>query len=836
MSFPPTGGFNPHEPCVIGLEWRPVREFEGLCMGLDQNVVGFLLDSTAVETIDSLAVFVTEALADSRGFVCEVYPIDEVTPHTQSVLEFVPSLTTASVNMTGYNDGGAVPGELADLLQDDPSTWVEGLFTFPSGQQILVPDATFIMSSDGNPASIQFKYTDVIADLPATAFVQSVEFEFHGQTLLGASDAQAATLAAPVLSRLGVPFQGDQRFMSALVVEAGQAWPVDPLTGQLWTVDTVGHLDALSGAPDSLGVKFLTFGGAEVFTIMGDCRLVVRYVDPDPRVAFGFFDDRVLAPGWRSVTFQQPDGTPGWPKTVDTFLVLFRRYANNGRTLKVRALGYNADGDYASAPTALTGTVLTFDEAHLPDTAEATRTNAMAAVMVTDGSEPSVDSQPYASADGDTEWVSIGSDPNSFWSGISANDTGEQDITAHDGGDYQYLRFIARADLNEAPTDPLTVTVKRRSDDVTILGPVDFDPEDLSAPFDTWQLLDHLFDAAATVAAGVQLYVTFESDVSSTASWHVQALSTLSQLPAGYGPPTDTDQTNYGGETDVGTWRTVARDQMDYAVILCELPDPVTGLDADQSEPAACTTEVVLTWEEAAALTCGLFGGYEIERRPETAEDWALIGIVWDQDVATFTDLEPPRNSPTVGYRIRQRRIDGAPSLWSDPVEIATADDCCGYRISSNAAGVSLWFDDVGNRTYTVIDRTTFVSYELEDFQAAFQELVERGDTFPVTLLVAADGSPQTAPADPVGRGAFQPLLVLLGSQRDTTGALTVVPHLCVADETGQVWYAAVKPTGPATREGIGGAHLLVVTVTEIAAVPVPLEIGTPPDPVLGYG
>lgn len=819
--------FNPHAPCVLGLEWRPTIEFEGLVAGLDQNVAGFWLDATATETIDTLHVLVTERLFSSRGFTLEVYDPAALTAATLETVEFVPSLLFAESNMVAV---GA--GDIPTALSDDPSTWVAGSYSFPSGAVEAIPDTTFAKTNDGRPGSFGLQFDTVAGVVPATALVQSVELQFYGQTLKGTGPGQPASSVTPIMMRNGVRYTEADLYLGPNVVEATGKWTVDPATGQPWTVAAVELFDDTNPLEDTLGLLLTTYGSAEVFSIIGSARLVVTYVDPDPRLAIGTFDSSVLTPGWQPITMTLPDGTPGWPKVSgDSYLVLLRRYENNGRTLKVRALGYNAPDDRALAPQPLVGTTVEFAESHVPQSAAPVRTNAMAVVMVT-GGVPSVDSQPYASADGDQEWVPFGNDPNCYWSQISANDPGEQDLTATAGGDYQYLRMIVRAAGNALPDGDLVVTVKDRADDSTVLGPLTLDPAvALAAPYDAWQLAEHVFDLPATVAPATQLYVELTSVAPATNGWHVQALSTLSELPATMQPPANTDDTTYGGVVDTARWRStvLARDGVDYAIVLSTLPPALTGLAAVVSS-TDCTDSVAVTWDAPAALDCGtVFGGYELERYADTAPEWVPVATIWDDATLTWTDLEAPRNT-TVSYRIRQRRLDGAPSLWSDTADVVTTDGCCGYRISSNEAELTLWYDDLGIRVYRITDHTTFVEYEAQDFAAGFQELQQRPDVIDIDLMVAADGALDGTPAAtaPGGRDVFAPALELMGAQRQTDGTLLVLSYLCVADETGHVWYGTLKPRD-ATREEPGGLYTLSVTLTQTSARPIPVEVGTAP-------
>lgn len=823
-----TDQFNPHAPCILGLEWRPTIEFEGLVHGRDTNVVGFWLTSTVAETVDRLHLLATAAQGDTRGFVVEVYDVAALANHTTTTAEFLPTLTTVTSNMTGY---GAY-SDLTDLLQDDPATWVPGLYLFPSGFQELLPDTTFVHTSTGGPGYLGMKFGSVVGAIPSTAMVQSVDFQCWGQTAKGNTPAQAASLIVPVAWRDGVPYAaGNQLYMGPDIVEGTGRWVVDPATGQPWLLADVENFDATVVDSNYLAALMPTYGGPEVFTLMGSTRLVVTYTDPDPRVAYGYFDQRSISPGWRGLTLTQPDGTPGWPKANGTeYLVILRRYPENGRQVNVRALGYRAPGDHAYAPQPLTGCTLTFDDAHFPNAAEQVRTNAMAAVLEVSGAA-SADSQPYGSADGDTEWTPWGNDPNSFYSEISRFDTGQQDMAATAGGDYQYVRFLARAHRNYLPSAPLTVTVRLRSDDSIILGPVDWVPFfSLTAPYDVWQLQEYTFPAPATVAPGTAIYVQFESDAPAGDHWHVQCLSTLSELPAGRTPPTGTDATTYGGTTDTLRWRSVGvqRDQADYCVILAELPPPVADLAAVVGG-TGCAEDVTLTWTQPSALDCSLpFGGYELQRE-DGPGTWHTVAIIWDAATVTWTDLEAPRNS-TVNYRIRQRALDGPVSVWSDEATCITADDCCGYRFSSNTSGDTLWFEDINPpRTYNFTDHTAYVEFEAEDYAAGFQELQQRPDVLPITLMLAADGANDATPAaSPPGRTVFDEALRLFGEQRQADGTLLVLPYLAVADETGYVWFASVKAS-TGTRLEPGGLYTLDVKVTQVTGSPIPVEVGTAP-------
>lgn len=822
--------FNPNTPCVYGLEWRPTREFDGICFGRDDNVIGWWLDSSGTETIAKMWVFVTERLDDSRGFVFEITKEADIASHTVSSATLVPSVTILNSNMVGYGGGG----DIATLIDDGPNTWVTSTYTFPSTVVENIPDDTFIQTSDAGQGYASFQFAGIAAAIPATATIVSVDVQYYGMTLLGSSDAQPATLVVPFVVRSDVVYDGASGFMSSVVTQNGNEWIANPATGKPWTRADIVQFEDSSGDTNSIGLRFATTGNVEVFTAVFSMQVVIKYVDPDPRVAIGFFDNRVLEVGWRAVSLQTPTGTPNWAKlTATSYVGLFRKYANDSRKLRLRALGYSADGDISPAPQALHGCTVDFDAAHLLSFAETAPESAMSIILHNGIATASGDSQPYASADGDTEWAAIGADPNSFWSGISANDEGRQYITVGTGGNFQYLRFIARADSNNLPTDPLIVGVYKQSDNSLIYGPFTINPEDLTAPYDVWELIECTAAAAVAIAGGTQVYVKFTSLVLSTASWHVQCLSTLSQLPAAYAPPTNTDTVNFKGTTDTARWRdtTISRPGQDYCVVITTLPSAPTTLTASLVS-SGCLSHVYVNWDTTSSVSCGTFGGYEVQRQDRPGRPWQTIARIWDRTLSEFNDYEAPRNvTPT--YRVRQIRLDGAPSGWSNQYTLTTYDACCGYVFASNYNATSLWYDSVGRKRETTFkDNVTIIEFEDEDVSAAFRELSDRGDEFKLTLMLANDaGLGGVAAASGVNRGreVFRALLELMGTSRNrNTAVLLSSPYIAVKDEVGSLWYANVR-AGNGFRSEPGGDYQLEVTVTEVAREPDITYVGTSP-------
>ena len=214
----------------------------------------------------------------------------------------------------------------------------------------------------------------------------------------------------------------------------------------------------------------------------------------------------------------------------------------------------------------------------------------------------------------------------------------------------------------------------------------------------------------------------------------------------------------------------------------------------------------VLAWDRTA-LADDRFWRYEVERLdvPEAeGGTWERIGHVADPDRTTFTDREA-RRGQVVRYRVRQMRVDGGTSGWTEAPGWAPVPYCCGIGLVTNAApevARSVFYTDVEPlRTYTNLDADWLVLRPTygADYQQAFHPTERRGVRFQTQLLVrwgaTTKGLPEWDALRDLAR-AKVPAVAVLTEKGDRLYAALAVPELTTSPQRGiQRYYATLTAT-----------------------------------------
>lgn len=282
----------------------------------------------------------------------------------------------------------------------------------------------------------------------------------------------------------------------------------------------------------------------------------------------------------------------------------------------------------------------------------------------------------------------------------------------------------------------------------------------------------------------------------------------------------------------------VIRRDADVAVQLGRVPSPPVDLSATVVDPTGadgCVTGVEVSWgmpdDECATVQDG--GYVEVQRRFGN-RPWVTTHLVENDSTRTVVDVEMARNTNNF-YRLRLVNDAGFSSQWVSTEPVETVSDCCGYQFGTNLRPTAtVWYDDIGDRSYRFPEQVSFIEFEGVDGSTPLRTDSDRLDDFDVQLMVAgfgvAGGTTNTAELEQVGRRLFSPLLILVGNKRDDLGVLFRPPHITVSDDKGNVWVAQVD-----TREGSttanAGRYTLAVNVREITRQPEPAVVTGEPLP-----
>lgn len=346
-----------------------------------------------------------------------------------------------------------------------------------------------------------------------------------------------------------------------------------------------------------------------------------------------------------------------------------------------------------------------------------------------------------------------------------------------------------------------------------------------------WYVIVVPFDP---LVSGLAINDDYWLEVTPVGDWrvaHARQTARIEALPGGGSLFVQLAQWTYGGvttgegednEAQVGGVTVAASD---LVALVMEAVGGPSGADAtpdavafdpgdvpDMCDRPTTRGTVVVSWSPSSLNAA--FERYEIQRSDLPGE-WATVAVITDEDENQWTDHEPRFGVETT-YRIRSVRFDGAWSEWSTAAAITVAQPECGLWFSSDDPAETLFLPDlygagaaVRGFTFLDADGVRLLPMEGRDYQVAFRPTERRGVTFSRTVLLNA--------LDPVLRASMREFAPLLDMARDPQ-----LPYVVVRDHEGNRWYASVVVTEGNVRQP---ADLVsaVVTITEVAGVPVPV-------------
>lgn len=876
--------YNPHSPCVLGIEWMPSSD-QFAYLDSDRSVIACALVADTNDTIQNVWAMVG-AWYGQQSVSLEVYDITAGPPPLPAL-----TWTTYYPGCDRYNapspwrGGSWGPHEgwdpasagSAAMWQSVDSVALTPGFSWPiSGQPVDNDQFAFTYYGLGFDFALGFLATSGSMTGRWVTRVRS-----HAKIAqYYAFDKPGGVTVTPYLWLEGSKFLGSPFTVYAEQgpVDVTYDWYVNPKTGLPWTEGDISGFDCgLLGANNGTGFVAAPTGSANNMATILQADLQVESAASDPRVSMAAQTQGPVGvdgngQGW--TVWELRDVASGVPANLtlvagNKYLFAFRKNALASTT--VTALACIAESPDRTDPRNISGVVgpapletslavygppywtqytgpLAFGQPNKPglqgrgvllDPASRRIVELGIEGGITAGivlQEPafaiSKDSQPYATTsplDGTDEWPALAEWFNN--SPINVNRSMQQEITAAATDDYGWVWILCAMVAGTSDGD-LLVKVKRRSDDVQMGGTATVTSASLSPPVHAWQKVGVRLPADASLVNGTQYYLEVTSTASETQGWLVQAVNSGYE-PNPTGPPAGTNAAaGAGGAIDTLTFDDPMMERFGFtppaapgSVVACVnlsvVPVAPSGFVAVAAGQTCCLDYIQLSWDMVGAVLCGSFLAHEIQRDDGDGV-WRTIARVTDPAVVAFDDHESLANTPA-NYRMRLVRDDGVPSDWTATATATAAMvGCVGLVFTSNEApALEVFYPDVvASRTFEFPSFENTFAPLGRDYQVVFRELEDRGVTFNSKLRVRAGNMPCGSGCDDAT--GFGPAVF------DPLKAIARagLSYVCVKNEAGNRWYAFVKtPAGEWTQHGIekfGGfaAYTMDVQVTEVTNVP----------------
>lgn len=820
--------YNPDTPCALGVQWQPTREL-ALTMRGELEAYGFVLNSSATETIERIQlglIGIRDPLQEA-GIELEIYSLGTYPDVDISTATFRPGEDVFVDEVHGWN--GASRDDVGPFY-----VYINEAAPVPDNYQgRAIPDRDFLFPIFGGAMEYSCRFAGLTGAY-SSEMITSLTLYTLVSELVAKKLVTGATFV-PYLELNGTRHMADQK---TVVGERPGGWLIksqwtyNPETGCSWKVaDLEDFDDSVVGAAGSFGWVVKATGSANNLPCIFQSYLTIESLATDPRLATGCLFPSQTAPrffGWNTVDLFQLDGTPDWPKVngQDYLFVIRRR---NGEGYGIQRVLVDDDmrliePDWHRRRIGLsqrTLTVLTVKDAN-----DDTITNQVPALIMETGAGVSLDSQPYLSIDDDG---GPGAPFDNDWTRVHSGQELQQEITTPGAGtEYAYFKTLVAVEDVE-PADDLIVDLIAPGP--VILQTITITYQDLQSPQTLFQTFETLF-GPEILGAG-QFILHFHSAGSTPGEgWRVQVVSTLLQSELG-GPVAGSEEATFNSDVDALTVGATRYVELDAVASIHTIPDPpedfaVTVVDG--GHPAGCWEFVRINWSQGAISDCSLgLLRFDIERSTDGGVTWKRMAAPTNIAVEEFDDYEAPRNKES-SYRMRARRQDGAFSVWTTPIAVTPQMTCCGFLLTTNESpDRSLWFTDVGQRSWTHGPTPELQRYFGRHHGVAWGSLEEDGDAFTLNLLVGAEGGlvgTQPVPTADVGRQAFQDLLILASAEVDpTTGAKFTPSYVAVCDEKGNVWYASLSVTDTTYDALSGDTHTARVLVREVTDEPSKPEV-----------
>lgn len=776
--------WNPSAPNTVGIEWPVVTEGLHALDASTRNAAPRIVSSKS-ESIDRLILphrWAGPSSAYGRLW-CDVYDMS-ASPVAETVTElsFKPNEDKAKSNVT-KSDWASTSNLYAVIDDDDdsgPPEWTDYIINTNVGG---VGTARFQFNTGSIPNTWRILY--VKFELRCKGYDWSwqrpqIDLEWwNGSTQLG------------VLGRVKPP--QDYRWRTYTL---GPFW-YDPYNEGLWLQPEIALLD--NNTSRNVGLR-LAYACAV-------SRLTMKVgVIPENRAAVGVSPKLTVPPSGLQtnvpITFKTPLNSDNWSKASGKTYALVVRRLEDPFSVLPTLTPQIAYLDSAEAPNPQQhGDAFTFSLAdpsgRVTEVVSATRPT-FAPVLIDSSGDVSVDSQPYH------DLVAA-----PVYSGQSVRQ-GFDDASVQ-----AYGRLKAVVAVASTPTDDLSFTVHKLSDNSQIGGEATLAPGDLAdasiatrrstfvyegVTFTIYEVVLNL-DTAATLAGSTDYYVQASSSTTSARPWLWLGVDATATHGA------DGNET-YGGDDQQGYVDGTPQPNTDYIVTLSSVPGALSGLvgsvlsrplpDNGGSECDPGDLHYAHVNWTSSALGAG-FERYEVERSYDGGASWHAIAHITNEATSQFDDYELRRETPTL-YRVRVVRSDRAAGEWavlSTPLVAPSSEGVMLFVTNSDPA-LSTGYVTVGaSNQYEFLSagEVVFMRMHNRDYQAAFRPLEDRGIrwTFNVLVYVADEHAPG-APPDGEGHEAFRSLRAIAEAD---------VPYIAMLTPAGQALYGTIQvPSGRRVEPG----------------------------------
>lgn len=784
--------FNPHQANnVLGPEIVPRNGVTGETLlpilSLSQAVIETFA-ITSSQTVDGMSKAVRNQAASpgGGGMLVEVVTAGQEIPANQLTATYIP------------NGGTSANVERASDSSIDTNAYL-GVITGT--------DSVFNASDLNATLALQFNTVGVLTGKRILA----VRLFFQA-TALGVADAGPPTIdvsmsgAPMIVPRITVGTDGVYQTYEA---DFGEIWPVGN------GITTVTNITSLSTGTPRIDL-ILNAGDSDYTVFVNKVWVEVDYADENRLARDVVSTGTTGAVANHFWTPHKPDGTANFAKVNGTFLSVITRQPRYGD----RPIGFSTSIYVVANPTSsdlppgmpdIYPSPILLDNGAVFSLGTKSRRLFLENIFFV-GSTPTPESQPYTYmlSTGDASWTLM---RQRYTMPYTYNPVGVRLV-----GDY-----IADAH-GVAPT--LTVNVKRASDGVLFCSgtltqaQADAFPKDPGSG--NLRLLQVPFTTLGTLVSGTQYYVEVVASGVRPAGW---------TFPLMYAIDGNGESITFGGSTDYATLDTAVRG--DFPWLLYPAVASPAGFAATPANlafdpavadcapgvpasPAGCFMDgipyVAVTWTPTALGA--LFDHYLIQRE-DAYSGWQDIAYIDLEATAEFDDYEA-RIGVVSSYRVQAVTVIGLVGAFTASAAAAPVASGVGLTFTTNYSPLSgVAYSDTYENTTT--PERTFGSPEAaelttqrfagRDYVVAFQPCERRGDIFTRTLLLNALGTPAI-----VGVHAYDALrdLAKLG-----------VPYVCVRDEEGDRWLAAI--TVPDFRiRNPRQFYLATVTVVEVQDVPTP--------------
>lgn len=830
--------FNPNSPDTLGLELRPnVEASQSMTSPVNAAAVRFTAQAT--ERIEQAAVFLTDQ-SEFAFYEFELFNVASLGTLETTITACLPAVDVKASNAFAQFDD-TTDGHTPDLTPGSPAGIWQAIDSYPAAlyrgkgtftnSGVAIDNDELIYPLFGQSMNYACKFNGV-SGVAGTKRIVSVSLKAYVQEYIDLAFVAGMSIT-PYLLVDGIPYWGYAKGggthggkVSVPETRGGYLvegyWTVNPSTGCDWAADDLDQFDSLT---PNTGVGGHLSGGGWLIDATGSSNnlatilqawLEIEVTDDavDPRYAKGCLQPTV--PGWWIFDLVDPiDNTIGFDKTATFDMVATLRRRHEAGRMGWRYLG----GDTAASDFQGEDTTYTVDK-QLLRSLDGTNERAFSLILIDDSGNVSIDSQPYASADGDFDKI-LGIDDD--WPVVEAGRDLEQEITTVGADTYGWVRALVRLDTGIA-TEPLTIRIRNGAG--TPLGnSVVVYPQDLESPRDGYQMVEGAFGPVALLAA-TQYKISFSCPATAGAGegWRVQTLSTYleggtSRVPVG------ASTAGYGGADDAAIIDGVRHIELDLVATIATQPDPPTDLVAvatDGTEP--CDQFVTLTWTGTdVSSDAGFFLQYEIEYSGDAGVTWERIAEITTEAVVTCEHRSAKRNIEG-HYRMRVRRADFSCSIWTAVARATPAMDCCGYILTSDVSPeLTYWVDDIGpDRTTTPLQQVAVTEHYGRDHSVVHHSLEWSGVRFTRKLMIAGEGIAEGNATPDAGSSPEDTVYGPLCSLLPALGA--GLPYVTVLDPNGQRWFCGLQ-LGDWTHEGQGNIYTAQVTFITVTDVPSPFDV-----------